>query len=141
MAIKSDRWQEAAIQEIVRLLQPNEAVRAVALFGTAAQPHPDVWSDIDLLLVVDEAAKEQFHPAMGWLEPRRHPWRAAVTASIAAGIALKLPDLVLKGDVDLPAAAVEAVAAFTGYVLLGGLLGLRQRLQTPESLGAAGAEG
>jgi predicted nucleotidyltransferase len=69
MAIKSDRWQEAAIQDLVRLLQPNEAVRAVALFGTAAQPHPDVWSDIDLLMVVDEAAKEQFHPAMDWLEP------------------------------------------------------------------------
>ncbi|MBW8806758.1 MAG: hypothetical protein JF587_23320, partial [Catenulisporales bacterium] len=87
------------------------------------------------------AAVDRFPHAMGWLEPRRHPWRAAITTSIAAGVALKLPDLVLKGDVDLPAAAVEAVAAFTGYVLLGGLLGLRQRLQTPESLGAAGAEG
>src|SRR5205823_1290369 len=69
MAILSDRWQEAAIEAVVRLLQPDEAVRALALFGTATQPQPDVWSDIDMLLVVDEAAKERFHPALDWLKP------------------------------------------------------------------------
>src|SRR5436309_5716365 len=69
MVILSDPWQEAAIEELVRLLQPDEAVRALALFGTAARPHPDVWSDIDLLVVVDEGAKERFHPAMDWLKP------------------------------------------------------------------------
>jgi hypothetical protein len=37
---------------------------------------------------------------------------------------LKAPDL-LKGDVDVPAAAIEAAAAFVGYCLLGTLLGLR----------------
>jgi len=60
-----------------------------------------------------------------WFELRRHPWRTAVSVSAAAGVALKLPDLVLKGDVDLPAAAIEAVAVFVSYLLLGGLLGLR----------------
>lgn len=61
---------------------------------------------------------------MSWLEMRRHPWRSAVTISVAAGVALKAPDL-LKGDVDLPAAAIEAVAAFVGYCLFSALLGLR----------------
>ncbi|GAA1998442.1 permease prefix domain 1-containing protein [Catenulispora subtropica] len=77
---------------------------------------------------------------MSWLELRRHPWRAAATVSVAAGVALKLPDLLL-GDVDLPAAAVEAVAAYIGFVLFGGLLGLRARVRTAEPLDALGAEG
>src|SRR5262249_24998077 len=64
----SDRWPEAAIEELVSLLQPDEAVRALALFGTAAR-QPDIWSDVDLLLVVDEAAWERFHPALDWLRP------------------------------------------------------------------------
>jgi hypothetical protein len=38
---------------------------------------------------------------------------------------LKAPDLLLKGEVDLPAALVEAVAVFVCFALLGGLLGLR----------------
>jgi predicted nucleotidyltransferase len=62
-------WQEATLAELTRLLQPNESVRALVLFGTAAQPGQDLWSDIDLLLVVDEEAKERFYPATDWLVP------------------------------------------------------------------------
>jgi predicted nucleotidyltransferase len=62
-------WQEATLGDLTRLLQPNEAVRALVLFGTAAQPGQDLWSDVDLLLVVDEAAKARFHPATDWLAP------------------------------------------------------------------------
>jgi hypothetical protein len=69
-------------------------------------------------------AAERMPRLMSWLEMRRHPWRSAVTISVAAGVALKAPDL-LKGDVDLPAAAIEAVAAFVGYCLFSALLGLR----------------
>lgn len=60
-----------------------------------------------------------------WFDLRRHPWRASASVSVAAGLALKAPDLLLKGDVDVPAAAIEAVAVFVSYCLLGGLLGLR----------------
>lgn len=69
-------------------------------------------------------AAERMPSLMSWLEMRRHPWRSAVTISVAAGIALKAPDL-LKGDLDIPAAGVEAAAAFIGYCLFGALLGLR----------------
>ena len=69
-------------------------------------------------------AAERMPHAMSWLEMRRHPWRSAVTISVAAGVALKAPDL-LKGDLDVPAAGIEAVAAFAGYCLFSGLLGLR----------------
>jgi hypothetical protein len=33
------------------------------------QPQQDLWSDIDLLLVVDAEAKGRFHPATDWLAP------------------------------------------------------------------------
>lgn len=65
---------------------------------------------------------------MSWFELRRHPWRTACTVSLAAGIALKTPDLLLKGEVDLPAAVVESAAVFIAYTLLSGLLGLRERV-------------
>ncbi|MEZ0107358.1 hypothetical protein ABH920_001349 [Catenulispora sp. EB89] len=86
----------------------------------------DVWS----------AAAARMPRLMSWLEMRRHPWRSAVTLSVAAGVALKAPDLV-KGDLDVPAAAIETAAAFLGYCLFSGLLGLRTR--TPRD--AARAEG
>ena len=58
------------------------------------------------------------------LDLRHHPWRAAATTSVAAGLALKAPDLLI-GDPDLLAAAVEAVTVYASFAALGGLLGLR----------------
>lgn len=72
------------------------------------------------------SAAERMPWLTSWLEMRRHPWRAAVTISVAAGVAMKAPD-VLKGDLDYPAAAIEAAAAFVGYCLLSAMLGLRTR--------------
>lgn len=59
-----------------------------------------------------------------WLDLRHHPWRAAATTSVAAGLALKAPDLLI-GDPDFLAAAVEAVTVYVCFAALGGLLGLR----------------
>jgi hypothetical protein len=59
-----------------------------------------------------------------WLDLRHHPWRAAATTSVAAGLALKAPDLFV-GDPDFLASAVEAVMVYVSFAALGGLLGLR----------------
>lgn len=59
-----------------------------------------------------------------WLDLRHHPWRAAATTSVAAGLALKAPDLLAR-DPDFFAAAVEAVTVYLCFAALGGLLGLR----------------
>jgi hypothetical protein len=67
--IAASGWQQAALQDLTRLLEPDPAVLALALFGSALQPEPDVWSDLDLLLVVEESAKERFYPATDWLAP------------------------------------------------------------------------
>ena len=71
-----------------------------------------------------QAAYRRAPRLMRWLDLRRHPWRAAVTASAAAGLALKAPDLLL-GDPDLIDAAIEAAAVYACFAAFGGLLGLR----------------
>ena len=78
---------------------------------------------------------------MSWLELRRHPWRTALTVSVAAGVALKSTDLILKGDIDIPAAAIEAAAVFVAFSLLGGLLGLRASRGDRQALDVVWAEG
>jgi hypothetical protein len=60
-------WQDAAIQDLIERLAQNESVLALAVFGTAARAQQDLWSDVDLLLVVEEDAKGRFYPATGWL--------------------------------------------------------------------------
>lgn len=62
-------WQQAALQQLRALLEPKQEVRALVLFGTTAVDQQDVWSDIDVLVVVAEEALEQFHPATDWLKP------------------------------------------------------------------------
>jgi Streptomycin adenylyltransferase len=62
-------WQATAIHDLTCLLQPDPEVLALALFGSALQPEADLWSDLDLLLVVEERAQERFHPATDWLAP------------------------------------------------------------------------
>lgn len=62
---------------------------------------------------------------MRWLDLRRHPWRTALTVSLAAGLGLKAPDLILQGDPEFYDAAAEMVAVFVSFTALGGLLGLR----------------
>ncbi len=59
-----------------------------------------------------------------WLDLRHHPWRAAATTAVAAGLVLKAPDL-LAGDPDFLDAAVEAAAVYACFAAVGGLLGLR----------------
>lgn len=85
-----------------------------ALAGAAHRLAGDVW----------RAARARAPRLTNWLDLRHHPWRAAVTASVAAGLALKAPDL-LRGDPDFLDAAVEAVAVFACFAVLGALLGLR----------------
>jgi len=68
--IAATGWQETTIEDFRRVLEPDEAVRALVLFGTAVQPsRQDAWSDVDVLLVVDERARERFYPATDWLAP------------------------------------------------------------------------
>jgi HAAS len=85
-----------------------------ALAGRAHRIAGEAW----------RAARARAPWATSWLDLRRHPWRAAATTSVAAGLALKAPDLLI-GDPDFLAAAVEAVTVYACFAAFGGLLGLR----------------
>lgn len=71
MMLENDLWQDAAIGDLVALLRPDEDVRAAALSGSCAQPQAekDVWSDVDVLVVVREHALGRFFPDITWLQP------------------------------------------------------------------------
>ena len=143
-------WVEGAMSAFVALAVPVAgfwSLRAAARTRSLEAASADAESTLDVLVEcclaladrwgwtgrvaalvtrVWARAVDRAPTLMSWFELRRHPWRTAFTVSLAAGVALKAPDLVLKGEVDLLAAAIEAVAVFVCYSLLGGLLGLRR---------------
>jgi hypothetical protein len=69
--IRTDPWQEQAIEELQTLLGSREDVMALALFGSAqpSQREFDAWSDLDFLVVVRDEAYALFFPATDWLRP------------------------------------------------------------------------
>ncbi len=68
--------QENTVQDLIALLQPNKNVRAVYLFGSCACSgvQRDVWSDVDVLVIVDERAMGDFYPTVDWLESLGEPY-------------------------------------------------------------------
>lgn len=67
--IQTGQWQNDAVSDLVTLLEPNQTVRALILFGSYAQDQNerDVWSDVDVLIVTADAVLERFYPATDWL--------------------------------------------------------------------------
>lgn len=64
-------WHETTVQRLTALLQPNPDVLALAVFGSYLEPQTllDIWSDLDLLLVVKDGALDRFYPTVSWLIP------------------------------------------------------------------------
>ena len=56
-------------ERLQRLLSADGAVIAAAVAGSLARTDHDEWSDLDLLIVVDESAIERFFPTLAWLQP------------------------------------------------------------------------
>lgn len=66
----TDGWQTGTIEAATKLLQADHEVRALIVFGSAAPSAGarDLYSDVDLLLVVTEDALARFFPATDWLQ-------------------------------------------------------------------------
>ena len=68
-----DSWQPETIRQLTALAQADHAVRELVLIGSYAHArldaHPDAWSDVDAVIVVDDGAVERFCPATSWLAP------------------------------------------------------------------------
>lgn len=64
-------WQTDAIDALTAHLRDDEDVKALVLIGSCAYPdvEPDMWSDVDLVLVADDRAVARFYPSCDWLAP------------------------------------------------------------------------
>jgi hypothetical protein len=71
MNIQKGLWQETAIHDLIALLEPNEAVQALLLKGSLANPYlqRDTWSDVDVTIVVADGLLHTFFPTTAWLAP------------------------------------------------------------------------
>ncbi len=69
--IRQGLWQEDTVEEATRLLEPDPDVLALARFGSLfhTQTPLDMWSDLDLLLIVANQALARFYPGVDWLSP------------------------------------------------------------------------
>ncbi len=64
-----DGWQSSVLKEMTAFLRSHEAVRGAWIVGSLAAGKPvGKWSDIDLLVVVEDAAFQEFFPASLWAE-------------------------------------------------------------------------
>lgn len=64
-----DRWQDATLAEIRALLEPDDEVVALVMFGSLCGPPEQIdwWSDIDVMLVAKDGARERFFSSLVWL--------------------------------------------------------------------------
>lgn len=84
----NDLWQAAMLEQLQLHLEPDGRVLAAVLLGSLAQANlkTDTWSDIDLLLVVDDDASENFYPVVGWLEAFGQLYTYEQSASDLGGV-------------------------------------------------------
>ena len=55
-------WQENTLGDLISYFEPNEDIVGLLLFGSFSKPEfrPDMWSDIDILLVVRDNRLDEF---------------------------------------------------------------------------------
>lgn len=69
-------WQDDALAQLQRLLEPDPDIVALVLFGSLADSpeHRDDWSDVDLIVVTRAGATGRFFPSPDWLLPLGGIW-------------------------------------------------------------------
>jgi hypothetical protein len=61
-------WQKQLLQSLIDLIATNEDIVALGVRGSLLEPEQlDIWSDVDVALVVRDSALDHFFPALGWL--------------------------------------------------------------------------
>lgn len=69
MSALSSTWHDETVDRLTTLVRADPAVRALVLGGSVARGDADGWSDLDLLVVVNEEALSRFLPGEAWLRP------------------------------------------------------------------------
>ena len=67
---REEKRQQRLLRRLVELLEGDEDVLLLGLRGSLLRPQRvDWWSDVDVLLVVRDAARARFFPTLDWLAP------------------------------------------------------------------------
>ena len=66
---KVSYWQESVLENLISYFKPNEDVLGVLLFGSYNHPdyQPNDWSDLDILVVVQNDKLNNFFPSTEWM--------------------------------------------------------------------------
>lgn len=69
--MENDSWREDTLELLKQILQPNNQVLSLSLYGSLASSEieKDSWSDIDALLVVEDSVLANFYPSIEWMSP------------------------------------------------------------------------
>jgi predicted nucleotidyltransferase len=63
-------WHQQLLQSLAESLQEDEDIVALGIRGSLLRPEQlDIWSDVDVVLVVRDSALDRFFPALDWLAP------------------------------------------------------------------------
>lgn len=64
-----ESWQESLLDKLRSYFEADEDVLGLLLFGSTSrhESHPDPWSDLDLLVVVQDDQLGRFFPTTDWL--------------------------------------------------------------------------
>ena len=62
-------WQESMLDNLTSYFESHEDVVGLLLFGSFSKLefHPDAWSDLDLLVVVNDNKLDRFFPTTEWI--------------------------------------------------------------------------
>jgi predicted nucleotidyltransferase len=62
-------WHENMLDRLVSYFEPDKDVLGLLLIGSCSKPefHPDYWSDIDILVVVEDKRLDRFFPTIEWI--------------------------------------------------------------------------
>ncbi|HEY8171457.1 MAG TPA: aminoglycoside 6-adenylyltransferase [Dehalococcoidia bacterium] len=116
-------WRSDAITTLTRLLETDDDVVALVLFGSLAGPpeNVDEWSDIDVLVSVRKGAMERFFPSPDWLRPIGEIWAYEAIAKANTRVLLvsfdahRRIDIVIFEDADVDNIALWPDNPFRGF--------------------------
>ena len=65
----STTWHDSTLKHISSILKANNAVISLYVFGSFAEVASDIdhWSDLDLLIIVQDDAINKIYPNLDWL--------------------------------------------------------------------------
>ena len=71
-----DGWQHRAIERVKAVLETDPRVRGLVLIGSYAGDDikTDIWSDVDLVIIIADDALSGFYPATDWISAIGEPF-------------------------------------------------------------------